>query len=160
MVWLIPLLRGEDRPPAVTIGAMAAWLIVLVAVAGGWQRRGVTRRPAATRGRDGPASAVGERAPDTASRVCPSPRELHDVSASSLSMINVHLRWRWNCSNEQPERAGPRAGPIRRCQQVKRFRMFIHWLTALRAERCDSPRRPPPGIADWTAWSGRRARRG
>ena len=35
VVWLIPLLRGEDRPPTVAIGAIAAWLIVLVAVAEG-----------------------------------------------------------------------------------------------------------------------------
>ena len=29
VVWLVPLLRGHDPPPAVAIGAIAAWLLVL-----------------------------------------------------------------------------------------------------------------------------------
>src|SRR4051812_25429930 len=31
VVWLIPFVRGERPPPAIAIGAIAAWLLVLVA---------------------------------------------------------------------------------------------------------------------------------
>ena len=39
VVWLMPLIRGEDPPPVVVSTGIAAWLTVLVAVAEGIRQR-------------------------------------------------------------------------------------------------------------------------
>ena len=48
-------------------------------------------------------------------------RELHDVLAHSLSMINVQSSVALELLDEHPERAGPRAGRHQRCQQASDF---------------------------------------
>src|SRR5258707_4295306 len=58
VVWLIPLIRGEEPPPTVVSTGIAAWLLVLVAIA-----EGIRQRPAvlhAPRQRKGP---MGRRGP-------------------------------------------------------------------------------------------------
>jgi signal transduction histidine kinase len=80
-----PLARGEHPPPAVASGAIAAWLLVLVAMAEGIrQRRSVIkaraqRQPAIDR----EARAEQERHA-TQARLSIA-RELHDVLAHGLS---------------------------------------------------------------------------
>jgi hypothetical protein len=39
VVWLIPLIRGEEPPPTVVSTGIAAWLLVLVAIAEGIRQR-------------------------------------------------------------------------------------------------------------------------
>jgi signal transduction histidine kinase len=89
VVWLIPLVRGEAPPPAIVRTGIAAWLTVLVAVAEGLrQRRAVVdarRQRKAAMARE--AQSEQERRA-TQARLSIA-RELHDVLAHSLSMINV-----------------------------------------------------------------------
>ena len=126
VVWLIPLLRGEDPPPTVAVGAIAAWLIVLVAVAEGIrQRRAVIdarRQRKAAMARE--ARSEHERRA-TQARLSIA-RELHDVLAHSLSTIDGSLRWRWNCSTSIPSARAPR-WPRSKMPASKRFRMCIRW---------------------------------
>ena len=146
MVWLIPLLRGEDPPPTIAIGAIAAWLIVLVAVAEGIrQRRAVVdarRQRKAAMARE--ARAEQERRA-TEARLSIA-RELHDVLAHSLSMINVQSSVALELLDDHPERAGPALAAIK--EASKQAISDVHSLvTALRADN-GQPTAPTPGIAD------------
>jgi signal transduction histidine kinase len=146
VVWLIPLLRGEDPPPSVAIGAIAAWLLVLVAGAEGIrQRRAVVdarRQRRAAMARE--AQAEQERQASQARLSIA--RELHDVLAHSLSMINVQSSVALELLAEQPERAGPALAAIK--DASKQAISDVHSLvTALRTE-AGQPTTPTQGIAD------------
>jgi signal transduction histidine kinase len=145
-VWLIPLLRGEDPPPAIAVGAIAAWLIVLVAVAEGIRQRSAVvdarRQRKAAVAREARAEQE-RRATDARLSIA---RELHDVLAHSLSMINVQSSVALELLDDQPERAGPALAAIK--EASKQAISDVHSLvTALRADN-GLPTAPTPGIAD------------
>jgi signal transduction histidine kinase len=146
LVWLIPLIRGEDPPPAVVSTGIAAWLLVLVAVAEGIrQRRAVLdarRQRKASMEREA-RSEQERRATQARLSIA---RELHDVLAHSLSMINVQSSVALELLDEQPERAGPALAAIKKAS--KQAISDVHSLvTALRADN-GQPSAPTPGIAD------------
>jgi signal transduction histidine kinase len=146
IVWLLPWVRGQPAPPALAIGAVAAWLLVLVAVAEGIrQRRSVIearRQRQAAMARE--AQSEQERRA-TQARLSIA-RELHDVLAHSLSMINVQSSVALELLNEQPERAGPALVAIK--DASKQAISDVHSLvTALRTEAGLSTA-PTPGIGD------------
>ena len=146
VVWLIPLLRGEAMPPAVVSNGIAAWLLVLLAAAEGIrQRRAVLdarRQRKAAMARE--ARAEQERRASQARLSIA--RELHDVLAHSLSMINVQSSVALELLGEHPERAGPALAAIK--EASRQAISDVHSLvTALRAEN-GQPTAPTPGIAD------------
>ncbi len=146
VVWLIPLLRGEDPPPAVAIGAIAAWLIVLVAVAEGIrQRRAVIDARRQRRAAMAREAQSEEERRATQARLSIA-RELHDVLAHSLSMINVQSAVALELLDSHPERAGPALAAIK--DASRQAISDVHSLVeALRTEQ-GQPRAPTPGIAD------------
>ena len=146
VVWLIPLLRGEDPPPAVAIGAIAAWLIVLVAVAEGIrQRRAVMDARRQRRAAMAREAQSEEERRATQARLSIA-RELHDVLAHSLSMINVQSSVALELLDSHPERAGPALGAIK--DASRQAISDVHSLVeALRTEQ-GQPTAPTPGIAD------------
>jgi signal transduction histidine kinase len=146
VVWLVPLIRGEDPPPTVVSTGIAAWLLVLVAAAEGIrQRRAVLdarRQRKAAMERE--ARSEQERR-ETQARLSIA-RELHDVLAHSLSMINVQSSVALELLDEHPERAGPTLAAIK--DASRQAISDVHSLvTALRAEN-GQPTAPAPGIAD------------
>ena len=146
VVWVVPLLRGESPPPTVVSTAIAAWLIVLLAGAEGIrQRRAVLdarRQRKAAMARE--ARADQERRASQARLSIA--RELHDVLAHSLSMINVQSSVALELLDEQPERAGPALAAIK--EASRQAISDVHSLvTALRAEN-GQPTAPTPGIAN------------
>jgi len=146
VVWVVPLLRGESPPPTVVSTAIAAWLIVLLAGAEGIrQRRAVLdarRQRKAAMARE--AHADQERRASQARLSIA--RELHDVLAHSLSMINVQSSVALELLDEQPERAGPALAAIK--EASRQAISDVHSLvTALRAEN-GQPTAPTPGIAN------------
>ena len=144
VVWLAPLLRGQDPPPTVAIGAIAAWLLVLIAIAEGIrQRRAVLiarRQRKAAMAREA-RSEQERRATQARLSIA---RELHDVLAHSLSMINVQSSVALELLDEHPERAGPALAAIKDASSAGDFGC-TSLVTALRA---DEPTAPTPGIAD------------
>jgi signal transduction histidine kinase len=152
VVWLIPLVRGEDPPPLIAVGAIAAWLIVLVAVAEGIrQRRAVVdarRQRRAAMARE--AQSEQERRA-TQARLSIA-RELHDVLAHSLSMINVQSSVALELLDQHPDRAGPALAAIK--DASRQAISDVHSLVdALRTEH-GLPTAPAPGIADLDALVG------
>jgi signal transduction histidine kinase len=146
VVWLIPLIRGEDLPPTVVSTGVAAWLLVLLAAAEGIrQRRAVVdarRQRKAAMARE--ARLEDERRA-TQARLSIA-RELHDVLAHSLSMINVQSSVALELLDDQPDRAGPALSAIK--DASRQAISDVHSLvTALRTD-IDQPTAPTPGIAD------------
>ena len=85
-------------------------------------------------------------------------RELHDVLAHSLSMINVQSSVALELLNDHPERAGPALAAIK--DASRQAISDVHSpVTALRADT-GQPTAPTPASPIWMVWSARRARRG
>jgi signal transduction histidine kinase len=145
-VWLVPLVRVEAMPPAVVSTGIAAWMLVLVAVAEGIrQRRAVLdarRQRRAAMAREA-HSEQQRRATQARLSIA---RELHDVLAHSLSMINVQSSVALELLDEQPERARPALAAIK--DASRQAISDVHALvTALRTDG-GQPISPTPGIAD------------
>jgi signal transduction histidine kinase len=146
MVWLVPLIRGEDPPPTVVSTGIAAWLLVLVAGA-----EGLRQRRAALDARDQRRAAMAREAQFEQERRATQARlsiarELHDVLAHSLSMINVQSSVALELLDDQPERAGPALSAIK--DASRQAISDVHSLvTALRADT-GQPTAPTLGIAD------------
>src|SRR5262245_2288038 len=146
MVWLVPLFRGEDPPPTVVSTGIAAWLLVLLAAAEGIrQRRAVLdarRQRKAAMARE---SRLEQRRQATEARLSIA-RELHDVLAHSLSMINVQSSVALELLDDHPERAVPALAAIK--DASRQAISDVHSLvTALRAD-AGQPTAPTPGLAD------------
>ena len=106
---------------------IAAWLLVLVAIA-----EGIRQRRAVVDARRQRKAAMA--------------RELHDVLAHSLSMINVQSSVALELLDGHPERAGPALAAIK--DASRQAISDVHSLvTALRADTAQ-PTAPTAGIAD------------
>lgn len=146
VVWLVPLARAEPPPAVVVSTGIAAWLTVLVAVAEGIrQRRAVLdarRQRKAAMARE--AQSEQERRA-TQARLSIA-RELHDVLAHSLSMINVQSSVALELLDQHPERVAPALAAIK--DASRHAISDVHSLVdALRTEQ-GPPTAPTPGIAD------------
>ena len=146
VVWLVPLHPRRGPAAAVVSTGIAAWLLVLVAIAEGIrQRRAVLdarRQRKAAMAREA-RSEQERRATQARLSIA---RELHDVLAHSLSMINVQSSVALELLDNHPERAGPALAAIK--DASRQAISDVHSLvTALRADT-GQPTAPTPGIAD------------
>jgi signal transduction histidine kinase len=146
IVWLVPWARGDEPPPAAVSTGIAAWLLVLVAVAEGIrQRRSVVearrqRQVAMAR------EAHSEQERQATQARLSIARELHDVLAHSLSMINVQSSVALELLDEHPERAGPALAAIK--DASRQAISDVHSLVAALRTDAAEPTAPTPGIAD------------
>jgi len=152
VVWLVPLIRGEDPPPAVVSTGIAAWLLVLLAGAEGIrQRQAVLDARRQRKAAMDSQTRLEQERQATEARLSIA-RELHDVLAHSLSMINVQSSVALELLDDQPERAGPALAAIK--DASRQAISDVHSLvTALRADT-GQPTAPTPGIADLDALVG------
>jgi signal transduction histidine kinase len=152
VVWLVPLIRGEDPPPAVVSTGIAAWLLVLLAGAEGIrQRRAVLDARRQRKAAMDSQTRLEQERQATEARLSIA-RELHDVLAHSLSMINVQSSVALELLDDQPERAGPALAAIK--DASRQAISDVHSLvTALRADT-GQPTAPTPGLADLDALVG------
>lgn len=152
VVWLLPLVRGEPRPPGVAIGAIAAWLLVLVAVAEGIRQRRSAREARRQRQIAVEREARAEQDRQASAARLSLARELHDVLAHGLSMINVQSSVALELMDEHPERAGPALAAIK---DVSRQAIAdVHALVAALRTDSAAPTAPTPGIGDLDALVG------
>lgn len=144
--WVLPWMAGHPRPPLEAIGGLGAWLVVLIAIAEGLrQRRSVVEARRLRQDAMASAARSEQQREATAARLAIA-RELHDVLAHSLSMINVQSSVALELLDKQPERAGPALAAIK--DASRQAISDVHSLvTALRAEGGE-PTAPTPGIAD------------
>ncbi|BBX33892.1 two-component histidine kinase [Mycolicibacterium mageritense DSM 44476 = CIP 104973] len=149
VAWLLPWLRDRPGPPLEALGALGAWLLVLIAIAEGLRQR---RSVVEARRQRQDAMALQARAEQqrqaTAARLAIA-RELHDVLAHSLSMINVQSSVALELLDKQPERAGPALAAIK--DASRQAISDVHALVAALRTDGGEPTAPTPGIADLDA---------
>jgi signal transduction histidine kinase len=146
IVWLVPWTRGDDPPPAAVSTGIAAWLLVLVAVA-----EGIRQRRSVVEARRQRQAAIAREAESEQERRATQARlaiarELHDVLAHSLSMINVQSSVALELLDEHPERAGPALAAIK--DASRQAISDVHSLVAALRTDANQPTAPTPGIAD------------
>lgn len=152
VVWLLPLVRAEPRPPGVAIGAIAAWLLVLVAVAEGIRQRRSVQEARRQRQIAVEREARAEQDRQAAAARLSLARELHDVLAHGLSMINVQSSVALELMDEHPERAGPALAAIK--DASRQAIADVHALVAALRTDAAVPTAPTPGIDDLDALVG------
>jgi signal transduction histidine kinase len=136
-------LRALGPRGAPSIGAMlglAAWLFVMAAATEAFVQR---RRQGIEAMRAQAADAQRQRTEERL-RIA---REVHDVVAHNISLINVQAGVALHLMEEQPERVGPALAAIKQASRetLDELRSVVD---ALRGVDEQAPRAPTPGIAD------------
>jgi signal transduction histidine kinase len=139
-VWLPSLIGREARAPsAVAAIGIAAWLLVLGTVAEiariRRERRLEAERMRVEEGR--------RRASDERLRIA---RELHDVLAHNISLINVQAGVALHLIDEQPEQARTALAAIKQASK-EALGELRSVLSILRQVDEDAPRAPAPSVA-------------
>jgi signal transduction histidine kinase len=138
-----PWLTGveDDAPPIVNVVGLAAWLLVLLSVSEVLRaRRG--RAEAAARAQEEEAR---RRVSDERLRIA---RELHDVVAHNISMINLQAGVALHLIDEQPEQARTALSAIKDASKeaLVELRSVLGVLRQV-DETEGAPRDPAPGLA-------------
>jgi signal transduction histidine kinase len=138
--WLPTLAGNEDAPPVAAVVGVAAWLLVL---AGGTELVLSRRRSAAEEARARAAEAQ-RRATEERLRIA---REVHDVVAHNISLINVQAGVALHLIDEQPDQARPALAAIKEASKetLEELRSVVD---ALRSDGEAAPRAPTPGLDD------------
>ena len=138
-LWLPPLIGDEPPPPVGKSLGTAAWLLVLAAVTEIVAfRRDRAREEERARRQEALARAGQERL-----RIA---RELHDVLAHNVSLINVQAGVALHLLDEQPQRARPALEAIKQAS-ADTLREVRSVLGILRRPDEQAPRAPTAGVA-------------
>jgi signal transduction histidine kinase len=139
-VWAPYLLGGEPAPQLAAALGVAAWLLVLLTaseVARGRRERALE----ATRMRTEEAK---RKEGEERMRIA---RELHDVLAHNISLINVQAGVALHLMDERPEQARSALTAIKEASE-ETLREVRSVLDILRAGDSGAPRSPAPSLAD------------
>jgi signal transduction histidine kinase len=137
-LWLPAALGNTGVPTALGAVAIAAWMLVLLALAEG--ARG--RRDRAMQARQAREQESRRQASEERLRIA---RELHDVLAHNISMINVQSGVALHLLDEQPEQARTALSAINEAS-ADALREVRSALSVLRGSREQPPRSPTAGL--------------
>jgi signal transduction histidine kinase len=137
--WLEPLVHRSARPSLVGAVALAAWLLLLLTIAETVRARR-ERALAAARSRD---EETRRRASEERLRIA---RELHDVLAHHISLINVQAGVALHLMDERPEQARTALTAIKQASKDA-LGELRGVLDALRQVDEAAPRAPQAGLA-------------
>lgn len=137
-LWLPAALGNAGTPNLLAALSIAAWLLVLLAVAVGVRVR-VERVAEARRIREQEAR---QRASDERLRIA---RELHDVLAHNISLINVQSGVALHLIDQQPEQARTALAAINEAS-AEALSEVRSALSALRGDGEQPPRAPTAGL--------------
>ncbi len=146
-VWPVPVLIGNNPPSWWAALGIAAWLTVLLSIAEGIrQRRAVTeaRRQRAESAKLSEIEAQRRRASDERLAIA---RELHDVLAHSLSLINVQSSVALELLDSKPEQAATALAAIKTASRDALGEVHS-LLTSIRSGTDPAPTAPAPSVAD------------
>ncbi|MBF5000276.1 sensor histidine kinase [Nocardia sp. BSTN01] len=155
MVWPVPALRGHG-PGGWPAAGILAWLVVLIAIAEGIRQRRsalIARRQraeAARRNREAERGReLAEREQRAASERLAIARELHDVLAHSLSLINVQSSVALELFDRKPEQAATALSAIKDVSRdaLEEVHSLLRSIRA-GAETIAAPTSPAFGIGD------------
>ena len=143
LVWPVPVLIGRPPPSWWQALGIAAWLLVLVSIA-----EGVRQRRAVVQARRQRAEAhQRRRASEERLAIA---RELHDVLAHSLSLINVQSAVALELLDRKPEQAGVALAAIKSASRDALGEVHA-LLDSIRSGADPAPTTPAPTVADLDA---------
>ncbi len=152
-LWL-PILAGtEPVPPVQEAAGVAAWLLVLGAASETARARGQIRADAELAREQG----LRRRASEERLQIA---REVHDVLAHSISVINVQAGVGLHLMQRRPEQAAEALATIKTAsaEALQELRACSACCDRIRASRLRGL--PRPGSIGWTAWWPERPRPG
>ena len=145
--WPVPWLLGHGAPDWWFLLGIAAWLAVLVSMAEGIRQRRVIVAERDRRREAARQSAEQDRLRRASEERLAIARELHDVLAHSLSLINVQSSVALELFDAKPEQAAPALAAIKAASKDALGEVHS-LLTALRSGADPAPVAPAPSIAD------------
>ena len=137
-LWLPAALGDAGAPTLMAAVTVAAWMLVVLA--GSEQLRG--RRERAVQARQGRRDEARRRADEERLRIA---RELHDVLAHNISLINVQSGVALHLIDEQPEQARIALAAINQAS-ADALREVRSVLSVMRGRDEPPPRSPTPGL--------------
>ena len=143
----VPWLTGRPYPSGAAAGAVAVWMLLLLAAAEGLIARRAAARAAAGRSREEDrrrAEAERRRASEERLQIA---RELHDVLAHSLSVINVQSGVALELVDRRPEQVRQALVAIKATSR-EALAEVQGILDALRHPQERAPLSPAPGLGD------------
>ena len=138
-LWLPAALGVTGVPGVLPALAIAAWLLVLLAATEALRGR----RERAVASRQAREQEAQRQADEERLRIA---RELHDVLAHNISLINVQSGVALHLIDEQPEQARVALSTINQAS-ADALREVRSALNVLRGTREQPPREPTPGLA-------------
>src|SRR5262249_48261960 len=145
--WLVNLVNGQPLPSAWIAGGIAAWLLLLVAVSELIRNRRAFARASRQRAIEEQRSqreAARRQATEERLGIA---RELHDVLAHSLSLINVQAGGGPELMDRKPEQARTALTAIKQASK-EALGDVQSVLDSLRRPDEKAPRAPAPSIAN------------
>ena len=145
-VWWMPAIQGRETPSVGEALAFTAWMLTLVAVAEVVRVRRAYLEQARERAQELERTREEEerrRRSDERLRIA---RELHDVLAHDISLINVQSSTALHLLDDDPEHARPALTAIKEAS-ADALRELRSVLDALRADEGAPARRPAPTLA-------------
>jgi signal transduction histidine kinase len=133
------LVAGDVWPPKLHLAAVAAWLVVVLVVS----EAARVRRERMAEALHAREEEARRQAGEERLRIA---RELHDVLAHNISLINVQAGTALHLMDEQPEQARTALAAIKDASK-EALRELRSVLDVLRARDEEPPRSPTPGLA-------------
>ncbi|NMN96938.1 sensor histidine kinase [Antrihabitans stalactiti] len=149
-VWPVPALISDRTPNWWAALGIAAWLTVLVAAAEGIRQRRAVLLARRQRKQASLRSAEEERLRRASEERLAIARELHDVLAHSLSLINVQSSVALELLERKPEQAATALAAIKTASRDALGEVHS-LLNAIRTGADRAPTAPAPSIADLDA---------
>ena len=143
----LPLLRGEQPPGPVAWAALAAWLLFLLAGSEWFRSRGAYAAEARQRRIEAERVRAEEEQRRESEERLAIARELHDVLAHSISMINVQAGVALELMDGRPERAREALTAIKAASRDALVEVQ-GVLDSLRRPAERPPTSPAPAVSD------------
>ncbi len=145
-LWAAPLVGNAAQPSLGQALGIAAWMLVLVAAAEVLRVRRAYRVEVRHRGQEAERVRVEEARRRRGEERLRIARDLHDVLAHNISLINVQAGTALHLLDERPEQARPALTAIKQASKDALLELRSV-LAALRQDDDDPPRGPTPSIA-------------
>ncbi|MFC7448200.1 sensor histidine kinase [Rhodococcus daqingensis] len=148
-VWGVPWVTGEQVQPVAARIGLGAWLLTLLAIAEGIRQRREAIRARRQRAEAAARTLEEEQRRRASEERLDIARELHDVLAHSLSLINVQSGVALELLDTKPEQAGAALAAIKTASRDALVEVHSMLRTLRGDER--APLAPAPSIGDLDA---------
>jgi signal transduction histidine kinase len=147
--WLVPAVTNSDYPSAAAAVGLAAWLLLILAVSEVIRFRLAYRSEIRRRALEEERTRIEEARRQASEQRLGIARELHDVLAHSISLINVQAGVALELMDQRPDSARNALASIKQTSKDALIEVQSV-LAALRQADEPAPHAPTPTLADLT----------